>query len=101
MDTTSAIVEIRGQKDGLWIYFNDQSESAAVFDALEQKLASSNNFFSGAEVTITTGTRLLSPEERKRLHLLVEQQYGLRIKRVTCSEPDMLTTPCCTARIWG
>jgi len=93
MDTTSNIVEIRGQKDGLWIYFDDQSEIADIFDALEQKLASSNNFFSGAEVTINTGTRLLSPEERSRLDLLVGRQYGLRIKRVTCSEPDMAMTP--------
>lgn len=93
MDTTSAIVEIRGQKDGLWMYFGDQSESDAVFDALEQKLALSNNFFSGAEVTINTGTRLLSPEENKRLRLLVEQQYGLRIKRLTCSEPNTPLAP--------
>lgn len=93
MDTPSNVVEIRGQKDGLWVYFDDQSEIADIFDALEQKLASSNNFFSGAEVTINTGTRLLSPEERRHLDLLVGQQYGLRIKRVTCSEPEMATTP--------
>ncbi len=91
MDTTSNVVEIRGQKDGLWIYFDDQSAIEDIFDVLEQKLASSNNFFSGADVAITTGTRLLSPEERKHLHLLVEQQYGLRIKRLTCSEPEMPT----------
>lgn len=82
---TSSAVEIRGQKDGLWIYFDDQAGIGAVLSGLEEKLASSNNFFSGADVRIDTGTRLLSPDEKKRVHWLVEQRYGLRIRHLTCS----------------
>ena len=93
MSMTSSAVEIRGQKDGLWIYFDDQAGIGAVLSGLEEKLASSNNFFSGADVRIDTGTRLLSPDEKKRVHWLVEQRYGLRIRHLTCSTKPETPAP--------
>ena len=76
-------VEIKGQKDGLWIYVDEQVSPQEMFSALEKKLASSNNFFSGAEVTINVGARVLSAEEHARLREIIEQTYQLRIKDVT------------------
>lgn len=75
-------VEIRGQKEGLYIFLNDHFDPEAVFSALEQKLASANNFFSGAEVSIYTGERQFSSYDETRLRRIVEQQYHLRIKDI-------------------
>lgn len=79
-------VEIKGQKDGLWFYLDDQIAIEDLLVAVEQKLAASNNFFSGAEVNINTGTRMFSPDEKEQLRFLVEQTYALRIKDITYTE---------------
>lgn len=75
-------VQIRGQKDGLWIVLDDQIPTQEVLAELDQKLSSSNNFFAGAEVTIHAGTRTFSPDEKAQLHELIEQKYALRVKTI-------------------
>ncbi|PID56645.1 septum site-determining protein MinC [candidate division KSB3 bacterium] len=83
MGTKEYSVEIKGQKEGLWIFLNDRLPLHDVFTALKDKLASSNNFFHGAEVTIDTGTRLLTHEEKAALQTIVEGIYALRIRSLT------------------
>ena len=83
MSTKENPVEIKGQKEGLWIFLDDQLALYKVFAALEDKLASSNNFFHGAEVTIDTGTRLLTTEEKKELRAIVESTHALHIKELS------------------
>jgi septum site-determining protein MinC len=83
MSTKEYPVEIKGQKEGLWIFLDDQISLHDVFLALEDKLASSNNFFHGAEVTIDTGTRLLTSEEKATLRRIVESTHALHIKELT------------------
>lgn len=75
-------VQIKGQKDGLWILLDDQTPTQDVLAALDQKLSSSNNFFTGAEVTINAGTRTFSPDEKEQLHELIEQKYALQVKMI-------------------
>jgi septum site-determining protein MinC len=75
-------VQIKGQKDGLWILLDDTMAVADVFDALEQKLSSSNNFFAGAEVTVHAGSRAFSSDEHQRLHSILEERYELHIKDI-------------------
>jgi septum site-determining protein MinC len=84
--TKDSTVEIKGQKDGLWMYLDDQVPTSELFSALEQKLAASNNFFSGAEVSINTGARQLSPDEDQQIRSLVERTYDLRIKEILFTE---------------
>ena len=83
MSTKENPVEVKGQKEGLWIFLDDQITVHEVFAALENKLASSNNFFHGAEVTIDTGTRLLTSDEKKELRTIVESTHALQIKELT------------------
>jgi septum site-determining protein MinC len=75
-------VQIKGQKDGLWIFLDDQLPASDVLTALEQKLASSQNFFAGAEVTINIGSRVFSPAEKDHLCELIEQQHALKIRTI-------------------
>ncbi len=76
-------VEIKGQKEGLWIYLDDQVAIQKLLTEIEKKLDTTNNFFADAEVTIDTGTKSFSPQEEQQLRKLVEQQYALRIKNIT------------------
>jgi len=80
MSTNTNPVEIKGQREGLWIFLDDQVSIQEVFSALDQKLSSSNNFFAGAEVTINTGTRKLSPNDIEQIHAIIEKKYTLHIR---------------------
>ncbi len=86
MRTQDKTVEIKGQKDGLWIYLDDQAAMQELLTAIGQKLAASNHFFSGAEVSIDTGARMFSPHEEQQVRDLVEQTHALRIKEITFTE---------------
>lgn len=88
MRSKNNLVEIKGQKEGLWIYLDDQIPTQELFVALEKKLADSNNFFAGAEATINTGTRSFAIDEEQHLRDLVEQEYALRIKNITQTDPQ-------------
>lgn len=80
MRAKNQFVEIKGQKDGLWIYLDDQGTLDAVFSALDDRLRASHTFFAGAEVKIATGTRQLAAEDEARLRTIVEHTHGLHIK---------------------
>jgi septum site-determining protein MinC len=82
MTTHDPLVQIRGQKDGLWIFLRDHASPDEVFVALEQKLTSANNFFAGAEVMIHTGAREFSRDEIERLYELIERRHALQIKTI-------------------
>lgn len=82
MQTKNQLVEIKGQKDGLWIYLDDQETLDSVFSALDDRLRASNRFFAGAEVMIDTGTREIAVEDQVWLRKIVEHTYGLHIKEI-------------------
>ncbi len=82
MQTKNQLVEIKGQKDGLWIYLDDQETLDSVFSALDDRLRASNRFFAGAEVMIDTGTREIAAEDQVWLRKIVEHTYGLHIKEI-------------------
>ena len=83
MHTKETPVEIKGQKEGLWIFLDDQTAIQDVVTALKYKLESSNNFFINAEVTIDSGTRELLADEEKQIRKIVEHDFSLRIKAIT------------------
>ena len=91
MSTNFNPVQIKGQKEGLWIFLDDQIPSEEVFSALEQKLAASNNFFTGAEVTLNIGTRELSSGDNEQLQHIVQKKYALHIKDIEQSSPHEVT----------
>lgn len=83
MRTKETLIEIKGQKEGLWIFLDDQTAIQDVVTALKYKLESSNNFFINAEVTIDSGIRELSEDEKEQIREIVEHDYSLRIKAIT------------------
>jgi len=93
MEKSENPVQIKGQKDGLWILLDDAVPLDEVFEALEQKLSSSNNFFAGAEVTAHAGTRTFSLDERAQLKALLEDRYGLHIKEIQENVPPLGKIP--------
>ncbi len=82
MEKSANLVQIKGQKDGLWILLDDAGTVDEIFDALEQKLEASNNFFAGADVTLHAGARVFSDEEKARLSEILETHNDLRIKEI-------------------
>ena len=87
MEKSANLVQIKGQKDGLWILLDDTRTIDEVFDALEQKLTASNHFFAGADVTLHAGARTFSEEEKARLSEILETQHELRIKDIQEATP--------------
>ena len=85
-------VQFKGQKDGLWILMNDDIPAEDLFEALEHKLASSNNFFAGAEVTIHAGARTFSSDERAQLATILETRHSLRIAEIQEAVAPEVTT---------
>ena len=82
MRTKNQFVEIKGQKDGLWIYLDDQGSLGDVFSALDDRLQASNRFFSGAEVMIDMGRRHIAAEDEAWLRTIVEHTHALHIKEI-------------------
>ncbi len=93
MEKSASPVQIKGQKDGLWILLDDAAAIDEIFEALEVKLAASNNFFAGADVTVHAGTRTFSDEERARLSDILETRHGLRIKEIQEAVPRPASIP--------
>jgi septum site-determining protein MinC len=81
------LVQIKGQKEGLWIFLDDHISTQELFSALDHKLSSASNFFAGAEVTINTGTRTFSSSDVEQLYNIVENKYALHIKNIEEAEP--------------
>lgn len=93
MENSATPVQIKGQKDGLWILLDDTIPIDEVFEALEHKLSSSNNFFAGADVTLHAGSRTFSERERKRLQDILEDQHELHIKDIQEDVPLLSRIP--------
>ena len=90
MRAKKQLVEIKGQKDGLWIYLDDQGALDEVFSALNDRLRASNRFFSGAEVMIDTGIRKIAAEDQVLLRKIVEHTYALQIKEIRSTDAPMV-----------
>ncbi len=60
-------VLFRGTKDGLLVVLNDEKNFAELMSSLSKKLASTGQFFRGAEVTVVLGQRVLTAEQRSQL----------------------------------
>lgn len=90
MRTKKQLVEIKGQKDGLWIYLDDHATLDEAFSALDNRLQASNRFFSGAEVTIDAGTRKIAAEDQLLLRNIVEQTHGLQIKEIRSTDAQII-----------
>ena len=80
-------VQIKGQKEGLGIFLNDEIPTSELFSVLDQKLAVSNKFFAGAEVTINPGNRTFAPDEIAQLYDIVENRHALRIRHIEEASP--------------
>jgi septum site-determining protein MinC len=93
MEKSAIPVQIKGQKDGLWILLDDTIPVDEVFEALEHKLSSSNNFFAGADVTLHAGSRTFSEKERTRLQDILETRYELHIADIQEDVPLPASIP--------
>ena len=75
-------VVFRGTKDGLSVVLSDDVDFDLVARRLREKLAASEGFFQGARVTVHTGKRRLTPEQRLELERLLREPLGLELREV-------------------
>jgi septum site-determining protein MinC len=71
-------VVLKGGRNGISIVIRDGADFATVISELREKLAPARNFFGGAPVRISAGSRPLRAEERLTLEETVSE-YGLTL----------------------
>jgi septum site-determining protein MinC len=79
-------VLFRGTREGIHIYLNDEVEFPSVVDSLEQRLATSQNFFQGARVVINTGRRTLSADQMATVSQILNRYEGVQLVRLEQSK---------------
>lgn len=66
-------VLIRGTNEGITVFLGENIEFEAILEELKDKFANSNGFFKGASITINSGNRTVSPEEKMALINLCQE----------------------------
>lgn len=79
-------VLFRGTREGIHIYLNDEAEFPSVVSSLEQRLATSQNFFQGARVVINTGRRTLSADQMATVSQILNRYEGVQLVRLEQSK---------------
>ncbi|NLW17271.1 MAG: septum site-determining protein MinC [Firmicutes bacterium] len=75
-------VLFKGTREGIHIYLNDEVEFPQVVNSLEQRLATSRNFFRGARVVINTGRRTLSADQMATVSSILKKYEGVQLVRL-------------------
>lgn len=75
-------VLFRGTREGIHIYLNDEVEFPRVISSLEQRLATSRNFFQGARVVINTGRRTLTADQMAAVSSILNKYEGVQLVRL-------------------
>jgi septum site-determining protein MinC len=65
------MVAFRGTKQGLSIELGDDADFGTVIELLAEKVRSGGRFFAGAEVTVDSGGRALTGEEREQIAVVL------------------------------
>ncbi len=86
-------VVFRGTKDGLSVVLSDDVDFDLVARRLREKLAASEGFFQGARVTVHTGKRRLTPEQRLELERLLREPLGLELREVVAGTAPLHVVP--------
>ncbi len=79
-------VLFRGTREGIHIYLNDEVEFPRVISSLEQRLATSRNFFQGARIVINTGRRTLSADQMATVSSILNKYEGVQLVRLEQSK---------------
>jgi septum site-determining protein MinC len=66
-------VLIRGTNEGIAVYLNEQIDFDLILEELRDKFTSANDFFKGASITINSGQRTISPNEKMALINLCQE----------------------------
>lgn len=80
-------VLFKGTREGIHIFLNDEVEFPSVVSSLEQRLATSQNFFQGARIVINTGRRALTAEQMATVSRVLNQYEGVQLVRLEQSKP--------------
>lgn len=78
------VVSMRGTKEGLVFYLDDEASFDAVFSGLEKLFEENikNLKSDGASVILEVGYRYLKEEQRQALTNLIEEKYELTIDKI-------------------
>lgn len=79
-------VLFKGTREGIHIFLNDEAEFPSVVSSLEQRLATSQNFFQGARIVINTGRRTLSADQMATVSRILNQYEGVQLVRLEQSK---------------
>lgn len=86
LELSEEAVLFRGTREGIHIYLNDEVEFPSVVSSLEQRLATSQNFFQGARIVINTGRRTLSADQMATVSHILNQYEGVQLVRLEQSK---------------
>ncbi len=79
-------VLFKGTREGIHIYLNDEVEFPSLVSSLEQRLATSQNFFQGARIVLNTGRRTLSADQMATVSHILNQYEGVQLVRLEQSK---------------
>ena len=83
-------VLIRGNNDGITVFLSENVEFSTILEELRDKFTNSNGFFKSASITINSGNRQVSPEEKMALINLCQE---FELAGIEFVNTPMVTSP--------
>ena len=78
------LVKVAGRAWQLSFTLDDQAELARVEESLRHYLRESQGWFSGGEVAVDVGRRIVFPDQVRALRHVLEEEFGLRVSGFRC-----------------
>ena len=78
------LVKVGGRAWQLSFTLDDQAELARVEESLRDYLRESQGWFSGGEVAVDVGRRIVFPDQVRALRHVLEEEFGLRVSGFRC-----------------
>ncbi len=86
---TKGLVQVSGRGTSVNFKVDDDAPMEAACGALLEHLKRNRKLYSGGEVVVDIGRRLLRQDQQAEIRRVVESQSGLTVKRFWC-EPEIL-----------
>lgn len=78
----SELVTFKGTKNGLLINIDDKAAFILAKEKLVEKFESASSFFSGANVTVDLGERVISKSEEEDIKNIINKKYGMNLSKI-------------------
>ena len=80
--TSRPIVELKGFRDGLHLFINPEARIEDIIPRIEKRMEKLGDSLAGTGVSINFGGGSLGTKELSRLEQLLQETYGLEIRRL-------------------